>query len=539
MQRRNFLAKSLAIPGIISTISKINTPHQTEDQNHCPKIISDLVPNILFMMTDQFRYDCLGANGNKIIHTPNLDRLANQSANFSHAFVQSPVCTPSRACFFTGRYAHAHKNRVNYTPIDKDEILMPKYLQKAGYTTALIGKSHLYYNYPPTLEEAIHLGFEFVELHDGVPATDPYSAYVEWRMKNDPMKEIYYRELAKNVPKLSSALKPKENPFRAAIHENFTDTHWTGIFTRYYLEKFAKTNKPFFIFSSFWKPHSPFEVPSPFDSLYNDILIPLPKKETRETILNLPPALSKLILRDEYRDKKPAYDMDPEQLQWIYRSYYGSISLIDKEIGLILKTLDDTGLSNKTIILFTSDHGDQLLEHGLMGKNVFYESSVRVPLILHYPPSIKPGKYEDLVMSIDVLPTLFDLIGIQEPYNCQGQSLVPLITESERAYQSRDWIFSENIIPEVFANTFNFEKGKGVMGIRHPDAKMIRTKRWKYNYYPKGHQELYDLNHDPGELINLAGDIKYKSISEELKGHLLDWLITASETDQIAPRWLI
>jgi len=142
-------------------------------------------------------------------------------------------------------------------------------------------------------------------------------------------------------------------------------------------------------------------------------------------------------------------------------------------------------------------------------------------------------------MSIDLLPTLFGLLGLQEPYHCHGQSLLPLIGEAANNYQPREYVYCEHNIPEVFLNLFNFEKGKGVMGVRHPDGKMIRSKRWKYNYYPEGYQELYDLLNDPRENNDLAGDPAYKAVVDEMKGRLLDWQITATETEQIAPRWLI
>ncbi len=454
MKRRKFLQQSVGIAGAISVVGN-NAVLSSDKKTGKKHAALNNPPNILFIMTDQQRADCMGVNNNPIIQTPNLDALARRSANFSHAFVQSPVCTPSRACFFTGRYAHAHKNRVNYTSLNKNETLMPKYLQNAGYQTAIVGKSHLYYNYPPTTNEARQTGFDTVELHDGTHSTDPFSDYFNWRQTHDPQKEIYYREYAKNISTIAGKLPPGSNPFRAAIDKEYTDTGWTGLRTRHYLKKFASEKKPFFLFSSFWKPHSPFEVSAPFDSMYNHKDIPLPKKENRENIQKLPPHLARLILRDEFRNKKAIFDMDEERLQWIYRSYYGSISHIDQEVGLILKALENLGLAENTIIVYASDHGDQLLEHGLMGKNVFYESSVRVPLILSYPGHIKPGQYNDLVMSIDVLPTLFGIIGLEEPYNCQGQNLVPLIGKSDSSYKTRDCVFSENVIPEVFANTFN------------------------------------------------------------------------------------
>jgi arylsulfatase len=540
VKRRKFLQQSAAITGALSSIGTTGLVSRLDAEKvKDTKAISSR-PNILFIMTDQQRYDCLGTNGNSIIKTPNIDRLAEQSANFSHTFVQAPICTPSRACFFTGRYAHAHKNRVNYTELNTGETLLPKYLQEAGYRTALVGKTHLYYKYPPTRDEARRTGYDFVDLHDGVPNTDPFSDYNLWRNENDPMKDVHYRKLAKDIPALMKDLSVNDNPFRAAIDKQYTDTAWTGRRTRERIQQLAKSDQPFFLFSSFWKPHSPYEVPVPYDAMYNDVTFKLPKKETREGILQLPKHVTRVILRNEYRkNRKPPYDMDHEELQWIYRSYYGTVSHIDDEVGQILKTLEETGQAKNTIVIFTSDHGDQLLEHGTVDKSVFFESSVRIPFMIKLPDQMQPGHYNDLVMTIDVLPTLFDLLGLEEPYHCHGQSLLPLIGKSEKKYEARDTVYCEHNIPEVFLNLFNFKKGKGVMDIRHPDGKMIRSKRWKYNYYPTAQQELYDLENDPGEYQNLADDPKYKAVVDEMKGRLLDWLITATETEQIAPRWLV
>ena len=231
--------------------------------------------------------------------------------------------------------------------------------------------------------------------------------------------------------------------------------------------------------------------------------------------------------------------MDHERLQWIYRSYYGSITHIDDEVGATLKKLESLGLADNTIVVFVSDHGDQMLEHGMMGKNVFFEGSVRVPFMIRYPGRIKPGLYDELVESIDLLPTFFDCCRLESPYHAHGRSLMPLLGESDVDYVARDCVFSENIMPEVFAKVHNFVKGKGVFGVRHPDAKMVRTRRWKYNYYPSGHEELFDLENDPGEFTNLAGDPVHDAIRNEMHGRMVDWLITATETDQIAERWLV
>lgn len=485
-------------------------------------------PNILFIMTDQHRWDCVGANGNKLIKTPNFDRLASEGANFTHAFVNAPVCVPSRASFFTGRYPHSHRNRVNYTPLDRREVLMQSRLREAGYVTASIGKLHLH---PPTVAEAKRTGFDIVELHDAVSPLDRFSDYVRWREQNDPQaKEIKnYRAYAKDIPK-------GRNPFRAAIEDKYTDTTWVGLRTRHYIKQLAESHKPFFLFSSFWKPHSPFEVPEPFDSMYDHVTVPLPEQQTLDDIKRLPLPLRLLILRG-----RPVYDIDRTRLQWMLRSYYGSISHVDREVGLILKTLEETGQADNTIVVFSSDHGDQLLEHGLTGKNCFFESSIRVPFMLRFPERVPPARYDQLIESVDLLPTLFELAGLPEPYNNQGGSLVPLITRTDRRYTPRDAVFCENVIPEVITSgrlEFEFIKGAGIHGVRHPDARMVRTNRWKFNYYPEGEAELYDLKNDPGEMHNLHGEPEYREIEIELKERLLHFLVTADETDQIAPRWL-
>ena len=150
--RFNRLATLVGIAAVVCTAAAWGGDAETDHKG-------SRRPNILWIMADQLRYDCVGANGNRIIKTPGLDRLAAESANFSNAFVQAPVCVPSRASFFTGRYPHSHRNRVNYTPLAASEVLLPARLQRAGYRTALVGKTHLYYQYPPNADEVVPTPF--------------------------------------------------------------------------------------------------------------------------------------------------------------------------------------------------------------------------------------------------------------------------------------------------------------------------------------------------------------------------------------------
>ena len=480
-------------------------------------------PNILFLMADQFRYDCLGANGNKIVRTPNLDGLAAESANFSHAFVQAPVCVPSRVSYFTGRYPHSHKNRVNYTPCDPREVFLQRMLKDAGFETGSVGKLHLH---PPTAEHAQSTGFDRVLMHDGVGNTDPYSDYVKWRRANDPQAATPYTALAKPIA-------AGKNPFRAAVGYEFSPTHWTGEETCKMLREFAGRRKPFFLYSSFFKPHSPFETPAPYDTMYDGVEIPLPKRTSLEDIEKLPLPLQKLILRA----RQPEYAIPPERLQWMYRSYYAAVSMVDYEIGRILAELDKSGQARETIVIFSTDHGAQLLEHGLMDKNVFFESSVHVPFLLRYPGGAGVGnaKRDEMVEMVDLLPTLLELCSLPIPKNVQGRSF-------SRASAGREMVFAENIIPEIItggALNMAFVPGQGVAGIRHPDAKMVRTRQWKMTYYTGHGGELYDLVNDPHEERNLIDDAAQRGRVGDLKQAILDWMITADENDQIAERWLL
>ncbi len=484
-------------------------------------------PNVLFIMLDQWRFDCLGANGNGIIRTPSLDSLASRSANFTQACVQAPVCVPSRLSFFTGRYPHSHKNRVNYTPYQQPEPMVQRLLQDAGYATGSVGKLH--FN-PPTPEHARSTGFDKVLLDDGIRRTDPYSDYVRWRNDADPNASVHYQTTANDIP-------AGANPFRAVVASDYTPTAWTGRETRSVLRSLASSERPFFLFSSYFKPHSPHTIPEPYDALYNDVDIPLPKVVELDYIQRLPLPVQKMILRGT-----PRYNMDRRRLLWMYRSYYGDMTWLDEEVGATLGELERTGQAENTIVILTTDHGDQMLEHGLFGKNVFFEHSVRIPLLVSWPGRIRPGVYSDLVETVDVLPSVLELCGLPVPDHVQGRSFAPLIAGDRSLYAPRTAQFSENIMPEVITNGdegYFFTPGRGVGGVRHPDAKMIRTHRWKMNYYVGHGGELYDLEDDPDEWTNLFDDPAYGAIVRDLKGQLLDWLITADESDQIAREWLI
>ena len=374
--------------------------------------------NVLFIMADQLRYDCLGCNGNAAVKTPNTDRLAAESANFSSFFVQAPVCVPSRQTFFSGMYPRSHKNRVNYTSMDSSLTLMQRYFKRSGYNTAFAGKLHYF---PPTREYALSTGFDCGLLHDAGP-TGKYSDYVAWLDEQGALPPGgNYRACRTDRP----------NPYTAIIEDQYHETTWCGEQSRAFLRWLAGEGRPFFLFSSYWKPHSPFEVPEPWASMYNDTEIMPPRKASAEYLESLPPGLKAFALRDGGRE------LSDEELAWQYRAYYGAISQIDREVGLTLDLLGELGLAENTIVIFCSDHGDVMREHGMTGKNTFFDSAIHVPFMIRCPQAIKAGRYDQLTESTDVLGSLFTLCGLETPYCSQGRDFSGLISDSGRPYEER------------------------------------------------------------------------------------------------------
>ena len=483
--------------------------------------------NILFIMTDEQRYDCVAANGNPHIRTPNLDRLADESANLSNCFVQAPLCVPSRQSIFTGRYPHCHRNRVNYTPLDDRETLMQAYLRDAGYHTACVGKLHLY---PPTRQFARSTGFDQVLLHDAAH-TDKHSDYIAWLHSVSPQLPETYRDTDE---------RGGGNPFRTLLPDELHETTWCGRQTRQVLAKLADLDKPFFLFSSYWKPHPPFELPDPWASMYDDVQIPTPQPLTSEQIEQYPLPVRKVITRTMPARYKP----DIAKLQWMYRAYYGAVSQVDREVGLTLDALAQLGLDERTIVVFCSDHGDDMFDHNYRGKSLFFEASIHIPMMICWPGVIEGGRVDDLIEAGDLLATLFELAGVDLPQPNQGRSFSQRITGGNvgSSYSPRQYVFSENIIPDVITDeslqlNHPYICGRGVNGILHPDAKMVRSKRWKLNYYVGHGLELYDLENDPREIHNLAKTVDHAAVVAQMKDALMDWLITCDEAEQISPRW--
>lgn len=448
-------------------------------------------PNLLLITTDQQRYDTLACNGNALVQTPVIDQLAAEGFRFEHAYINNPVCIPSRACIQTGRYTHQHGVRYMEEAVDStpglptwEETFMER-LQVAGYRTGAAGKIHMF---PPK-------GFHYQKLTNGqgqrweVPYGSPFGPaqlgdeYAAWLEAKTPgaYARIYEQRRSEEYQKYLTAVKS------AVTFEESVD-YWS---TENALE-FLRSNEsgqPFFLWYSLCNPHGPVDAPGKYASLYDPADIPLTEKYLRRPDRN--DGLTEEIIR-----------------RWIAH-YYGLCTMIDDLIGRVVAHLRESGLLDNTLIVFTSDHGDMMGDLGKFGKGNFLEEIIRTPLVVRPPqPSADPRTIGELVELIDLAPTFLDYAGLPIPDTIQGESLRPLM-ETGRGGKER-------ILCE-FTNNAQTLHGK-----------CLRTSRYKYVYW-SGRQadELYDLENDSGEWNNLAADPAHRELLCQMQRSLIDQLATS------------
>lgn len=421
-------------------------------------------PNILFIITDQQFAEAMSFRmGNQFLKTPNMDKLAAEGVVFSQAYCSNPISVPSRSSLFTGRYTH--ETGISRNPKVKESVSetynselknMGQYFHEAGYKTAYYGKSHLMYDLGNVKES----GFEKVIESD-----------------NDSVVSVNAVDYLKTNP---------ANPF--LLVASFTNPHNVCEYAR----NLRGRNQPL----------SCGEIGYPTQS---DSLPPVP--------FNLNPQKDEpdgmTVLRSAYQTEKGLFPVgkysstDWRKLRW---GYYRMIEKVDAEIGLILQTLENMNLDENTLIVFTSDHGECAGAHGWNQKTVFYEESTRVPFIIRYKGKFGASESSKLVNNgIDILPTMLDFAGLNIPKELPGKSIKPLAT-GKSATKWREYIVVQNHLAQATA-LVNGE-------IPTMEGRMIRTERYKYCVYSKGsrRESLVDLQNDPGEMINLATDPKFRKV---------------------------
>ncbi len=437
-------------------------------------------PNVLLIMTDQHRKDAIGAYGNPVIRTPNLDHLAATGVRFDNCWVQHAACMPSRACIFTGRYPLAHGVRSNGIPLSEDETTLAHVFARNGYRTGGAGKFHFLPHYP------YRSPLPMMETHP-----EPYYGFQEFHLGEDGRSGEHWVWIQRHHPEYH--LVP-DHKIPLELH----NSAWSASHTIDFIRRCVDKDNPFFAFCSFVDPHHSYNPPAPYKDMYRQEDMPKPLTREGEGE-DKPPKIQAAMKRREGVRDDVAYNRT---------QYYGEVTFIDDSIGRILKTLDELNVRENTLIVFISDHGDMLGDHGLYFKGVAYWQSASVPLIVNWPGHARAGKVvEGIVQEIDVLPTVLDLVGLQTPPGVQGRSQAAIVT------------------------TDDTDTGYEYAYVEHAGSDYtLRSLKWRFTFYPgKDYGELYDLEADPDEFVNLWDKAEYHDRKAELTNKLLARIVATRD----------
>jgi arylsulfatase len=438
------------------------------------------LPNILFIMVDQHRFDCMGAYGNTDIETPHLDQLAQDGVVYDNHFCNAPVCTPSRYSTLTGLYPHQHMGWTNRCTIQPGLETYPNMLKRAGYSTKAIGKMHL----TPTYQD---VGFEQMELAeqngDG-RYEDDYHRYLR------SLDLIDYVDLLDQVGEYRAQAPEHYWNTRGAMVSDLPEEHhstaWIGRKGLEAIDQWGEGANLLFV--SFIKPHHPFDPPAPWHEMYNPDELHL-----------LPGWTENCLPRDlkKHPGFFPHEHFTEQQLRLCMAYYYASISHIDHYVGKMMQLLKSKGLFEDTLIIYTSDHGEYMgYHHLLLKQNYMYEPLVKVPLIIKYPDRsafAAGARCSDLTSGIDIGVTLAAIVGEKPGIDMKGYDI-------SAAINGRDYVFAENMKGEQY---------------------MVRSRSHKLIFCRDDSQSLFfDLMNDPLEMDNLYTDPQHQDRIKEHKAAL-------------------
>ena len=455
-------------------------------------------------MASAVHFSCYGGPAGL---TPAVDSLAANGIRFTNGYCACPPCIPARVSMLCGQYGHTHGKSAHLKmPLEPQPALLPGILTANGYRTGIVGKTHWW---PPNSSLRCHDRFLTIDNHLS-PELGEEDAYLRFLRKAglfnyDPTTWIAEKD----------RIEARNLPFGC------TKVNWTGDTACSLLEDYARGDDPFFLFCSFVEPHG-----GSRDALRN-----APEELRRhQQALPLPPII------EDSGEHKPAPQRRAVQELWnrpahakaeYRRNVFNDIALVDGNIAKILQQVADLGLGDDLLVLFTTDHGDLMYDHGCIEKTILYERSIRVPLIMSGPGIPSGESRQQLASHVDLLPTVLDYLGVPErpEWNIEGRSLLPVVRDAGE--RGREYLYCES---EQTLHLRPLVQSCQSKVVRHGDLKYIYT-------LVNGHQEydeLYDLASDPEELENLAPSGSFRVEQEHLRKELLRWL-TATEISRLHP----
>ncbi len=445
-------------------------------------------PNILCIVGEGLRSDEFSMEGNKILHTPNMDRIGQEGCTFHNSFVVNALCLPSRATILTGAYSHTTGAVSNIEgKIPSRFHLISDLLRDAGYETAFLGKSHI----------------------QGALTDHYWDYYFGFVGQAD-----YYR------PVITEGIKGEYGSPKLYAGE-YVDTLLTKKAVAW-LEQ--KRDKPFILFLWFYAPHAPFYRPKDMVNDFNGVSIPVPSTfgEDHDDYAGKPRAVAHA---DNQIGSAEVYSDDARSLEELVKNHYAGVQDNDRNVGAVLNVLQRQNILDDTAVLISSDHGFFLGEHHFYDKRLMYEPSIRVPMMMRYPKLVPAGtKSEEMVLNLDIAPTLLNLAGLPIPEEMQGKSMLPLM-ENQHIPWREDWLYEYYEYP-------GFENVRPCRG--------VRTKRYKLIHFFLDPEEfeLYDLQTDPDEKTNLYGQPGTEKLTEHLKQRLAELRKETNDQYQYKPTGL-
>ena len=505
--RRDFIKKVAAATATASVASQLAA--QSGEAGIFPKKTEPAEkprrPNLLFLWTDQHRADVVPWAGDTLLRAPALNELAEQSFVFNRTYVTQPVCTPSRASMLTGTWPHTHGAVKNHIHLPKDLKTVAECIS-SEYKTAYYGKWHL------GNELKAQHGFEEWRSID-----DSY-----WEDYTDPadrsrFSDYYHFLMEKGYPPDDVEENPgyavHSREIAAAMPEPYTKVNFLANEAEAFLKE-RKDGKPFVLVVSALEPHPPNF--GPLNERYEPKDVPTGPSFAKP--LDTHEEASRLHRNTYQRLQEKGFKNHPMEDEDDFRrlkaNYYGLVEMVDNAYGRVLKALEESGQADNTIIVYTSDHGEMMGDHGLMNKSVFYEEATRVPLTICVPWLSRERKdLEGLFSQVDLLPTLLELMGANVPESAQGESRA-----SQLISKAGDW--ANHVVIEWNDPERPEETGRSV----------VSEDGWKLNLYHQDSPELFDLNNDPSELKNLAENRRHRGKLNELKGHVMAWQEQTGDT---------